>query len=49
MQFITDHWGVIATMLLGVSELISFIPGIQANSIAQAIINGLRAVLAPKA
>ena len=49
MNFITSHWGTIATVLLGISELLSFVPGVQANGVIQAILNALRSLLGKKA
>jgi hypothetical protein len=49
MQFIHDNWGAIASALLGISELLSFIPGIKSNGIVQAIINFLKSATADKA
>lgn len=44
MQYIIDHWGVIATALLAVSEALALIPGLKSNGIVQAIINILKNV-----
>jgi hypothetical protein len=35
MNFIRENWALIASILLGVSELLAFIPFIKSNSIAQ--------------
>jgi hypothetical protein len=48
IDFITSHWGVIATMLLGISEVIALVPGVKANSIFQAIVNFLQSATKPK-
>lgn len=37
MQFITEHWAVIASALLGVSEVLALIPSVKANGIFHSI------------
>lgn len=39
-QFVQDNWAVIATVLLGLSELLGNIPAVKANSIFQ-LLTGL--------
>lgn len=48
MQFLMAHYAVIVSALLAVSEALALIPGIEANSIFQMIVNGLKSLL-PKA
>jgi hypothetical protein len=39
MSWIMANWAFIATVLLGISEALALIPGLQANSVLEAIIN----------
>lgn len=39
MQLIQDNWGIIATALFGLSEVVALIPGIKSNSVFQLIYN----------
>ena len=45
MQFITSHWGEIATLLWGTSELLGEVPSIKANSIFGVLKGMLKAIL----
>lgn len=42
MVFIQENWAIIATALLGISEVIALIPGIKSNSIFQLIYNVIK-------
>lgn len=46
-EWIVSNWGLLATVLLGLSESLALIPGCASNSILQLILNVLKA-LAPK-
>jgi len=48
LDFLKDNWGLIATILLAISELLAVIPFVKANSIAQAVLNLVKGLLAPK-
>lgn len=48
MEFIKENWALIATVLLAVSELLAVVPAIKANSIAQLVLNAVKAIFAPK-
>lgn len=48
MAFIQQNWGVIATALFGVSEVLALIPGIKSNSVFQAVWNFLKAATTSK-
>lgn len=41
MNFVFDNWGVIATALLAISEVLALIPSVKANSIFQVIVGWL--------
>ena len=45
IAFFQAHYLVLALIL---SEILPLIPGVEANSIGQLVINGLKALLAPK-
>ena len=42
MSFLSANWGVIASVLLGLSELLALIPGIKSNSIFELVFNWLQ-------
>jgi hypothetical protein len=44
MAFILAHKDILLGALLGISEALALIPGIQANSIFQSIVNGLKSL-----
>lgn len=44
MTWLVANWGLIATVLLGISEALALIPGIQANSILTGLINFLKSI-----
>ena len=44
MQFVIDNQVAIIAALLAVSELLAFVPSIKANSLFQAIFNGIKAL-----
>jgi len=48
LAFIQEHWGVIAALLLALSEVLALIPGIKSSSIFQLIYNNLKALLGKK-
>lgn len=48
MSWIVANWGIVASVLLAISEGLALVPGIQSNSIFQLIFNGLKAIVAPK-
>lgn len=48
MQFIHDNWAAISTVLLGISEGLSLIPGIKSNGIILALLNFVKSAVAPK-
>lgn len=39
MAWIMANWSFVATVLLGISEVLALIPSLQANSVLQSIIN----------
>lgn len=39
-----NFWVVLLGVLLGISELLAYIPSIKANSIFQLVINGLKKI-----
>lgn len=45
MNNIIQNWGVIATALLAISEVLALIPSVKANSIFQLITNWLKSVI----
>jgi hypothetical protein len=45
LQIITEHLPVVLGAGLAISEVLALIPGIKGNSILQAVINGLQALL----
>lgn len=47
MAWIQTNWAVIATALLGVSEVLALVPAIKANSIFQLILNFLTSSTKP--
>jgi hypothetical protein len=49
MEYIQNNWGIIATILLGVSELLALIPAIKSNSILTLIVNTVQGLLGKKA
>lgn len=44
MAWIIEHKSVVLGALLALSELLAVIPGVQANSIFQLIVNGLKSI-----
>lgn len=44
MNSIISNWGVIATALLAISEVLALIPSIKANSVFQLIVNWLKSI-----
>lgn len=48
MAWIMANWGMIASVLFGVSEALALVPGIESNSIFQLIFNGLKAIVSPQ-
>ena len=42
MNFVLDNWGVIATALLAISEVLALVPSIKANSIYQLVTGFLK-------
>lgn len=48
MEFIQANWAIIASVLLGISELLALIPAFKSNSILQLILNAVKSLLAPK-
>lgn len=45
MAWLIANWAIIASVLLGLSEVLALIPGIKSNSIFQLIVNGLKAIV----
>lgn len=48
MQFIIDHWAVIATALWGICEVLALIPSIKANSVFTLIYDAIKKVVPKK-
>lgn len=44
MAWLSANWGLVASLLLGVSEALSLIPGLKANGILDMLIKGLKAL-----
>ncbi len=44
LAWITANWGLIATVLLGISETLSLIPALHSNGLIQGLINFLKSV-----
>lgn len=42
IAFLSAHWGQIATCLLVISETMALVPGLESNSILEAIISTLK-------
>jgi hypothetical protein len=42
MAWISTNWGLIVSVLFGVSEALALIPGIKSNSVFTLIYNGLK-------
>lgn len=52
IAWVTANWGLLVTVLFGLSETLALIPGIQANSVFQFLFNlikGLAGKIAPPA
>lgn len=45
-QWVLANWGMIASVLWGISEALALIPGVKANSVFQAIYNFLAGIVA---
>lgn len=44
MAWLTANWAFIATILLGISEMLSLIPALKSNGIVQGVINFLKSI-----
>lgn len=42
IKFVQDNWGIIASVLLGVSELLGNIPSVKSNSVFQLLFSWLQ-------
>lgn len=45
LQWLQSNWGMVATVLFGISEALALIPGIQSNSVFQLIFNFLKSIV----
>lgn len=44
LAWIMANWGMVASVLLGISEALALIPALNSNSILTAIINALKGI-----
>lgn len=49
IQWLIANWAMLASVLFGLSETLALIPGIQANSVFQAIYNFLKGIVSKPA
>ena len=48
LEWIQTNWGLLATILLAISELLAVLPFFKSNSIAQLILNTIKSLLGKK-